>query len=462
MRRLSALLLAICLLLAGCGAMPSEQEEQQNRETLVLAFPCDLEDREQAEDIQARMNAILEERLGIRVRFLTFSFGSYSQEILKTLAGTDQVDVMLCMGSYVENWLRGNLLPLNELLAQYGQGVVGAVEEDVIQSCAVNSVVYGIPNIRSYAITTDTFYLNAAILARNGLSADEIRTQEDLERAFAAVHRNEPDTVILSTNVQSLAGNRRYLNPQTPFASVLDEETDRYINYFATEEYRSLLYQIRGWYEKGYVGLYSEAGEIRSVPGEVFAMVRCGKPGAEQEASQMYGQPYREVSFGRDVILQDVYTAFTYAITKNTVSAEQSMRLLNELYQDAELNELLSEALAPWLLPNLFLTEVGEGYPDDLWEQTRRFNREAERAKDVGFVFDPAAVMREYIEVCEIYERYRPILEDGIVDPDEGLARLLAELEEAGIEDLLAEQNRQYAAWKNSSIAESFYFRSGS
>lgn len=449
MRRLLALLLSVCLLLAGCGAMPSEQEEkQQNNETLVLSFPCNLEDREKVEDIQARMNAVLEGRLGIRVRFLTFPFSNYSQEILKTLAGTNQVDVMLCMGSYVENWLRGNLLPLNELLAQYGQGVISAVEEDVIQSCAVNAVVYGIPNIRSYAITTDTYYLNAAVLARNGLSVDEIHTKEDLERAFSIIHRNEPDTVILSTNLQSLAGNRRYLNPQTPFASVLDEETDRYVNYFATEEYRSLLLQIRGWYQKGYVGLYSEAGKIESVPGEVFAMVRCGKPGAEQEASQMYGRPYQEVSFGRDIILQDTYTAFTYTITKNTVSAEQSMRLLNELYQDAELNELLSEVLTAWLLPNLFLTGAGAGYPDDLWEQTRRFNREAERAKDVGFVFDPAAVMREYIEVCEIYERYRPILEDGIVDPDEGLARLLAELEEAGIEDLLAEQNRQYTAWK--------------
>lgn len=449
MRRLLALLLTVCLLLAGCEAAPPGQEvEQQDGETLVLAFPCDLEDWEKVEDIQTQMNAILEERLGIHVQFLTFPFINYSEEILKTLAGTDQVDVMLCMGNYVENWLRGNLLPLNVLLAQHGQGVISAVEEDVIQSCAVNSVVYGIPSIRSYAITTDTYYLNAEILARNGLSADEILTQEDLEQAFSMIHGNEPETVILSTNLQSLAANRRHLNPQTPFVSVLDEETDYYVNYFATEEYRSLLLQIREWYQKGYVGLYSEAGEVKSVPGEVFAMARCGKPGAEQEVSQMYGQAYREVSFGRDVILQDTYTAITYTITKNTISAGQSMRLLNELYQDAELNELLSEVLAAWLLPNLFLTGTGEGYPDNLWEQTRRFNREAERAKDVGFVFDPTTVMREYMEVCEVYERYRPILEDGIVDPDEGLVRMLAELEAAGIEDLLAEQNRQYSAWK--------------
>lgn len=450
MRRLLVLLLAVCLLLAGCEAMPSGQETggQQEYNILVLAFICDVRDQEKVEDVQARINAILEERLGIYVRFLTFPFINYSEEMLKTLAGTDQVDVMLCMGSYVENWLCGNLLPLNDLLAQHGQGVVKTVEEDVIQSCAVNSVVYGIPNVRSYAITTDTYYLNTAVLERNGFCADEIHTPEDLERVFSVVHENEPDAVILSTNLQSIAVNRRYLNPQTPLVSVLDEETDHYINYFATEEYRSLLLQIRRWYQKGYVGLYSETGRIKPVPGEVFALVRCGKPGAEQEVSQMFGQPYQEVGFGSDIILQGTYTAITYTVTKNTVSAEQSMLLLNEMYQNAELNELLSEVMASWLLPNLFLTEVGEGYPDDLWEQTQRFNREAERTRDVGFVFDPTTVMREYLEVCEVYERYRPILEDGIVEPDEGLARMLAELEAAGIENLLAEQNRQYAAWK--------------
>lgn len=124
------------------------------------------------------------------------------------------------------------------------------------------------------------------------------------------------------------------------------------------------------------------------------------------------------------------------------------MMLLNELYQSTELNQLLSEVLASWMLPNLFLTEVSEGYPADLWEQTKRFNREAERASDVGFVFDPTSVMREYLDVCEIYARYRPILESGIVDPDDALGRMLAELDGAGIDELLAEQNRQYEDWK--------------
>lgn len=450
MKRRLAALLAVCLLLAGCGATPNEQEtgEQENCETLVLAFPYGGKDRERIERVQAQMSAVLEERLGIHVKLLTFPFSSYHQEMQKIFAGTQQVDVMFCMGTYVENWLCGNLLPLDDLLVQFGQGVVSAVEEDVIQGCAINTAIYGIPNLRNYAISTDTYCLNAALLERNGFSADEIRTMEDLEQVFSVIHENEPDVVILSTNLQSLAANRRYLNPQTPLVSALDEERDCYVNYFATEEYRSLLYQIRNWYTKGYVGFYSEAGEIKTTPGIVFAEARPGKPGVAEEVSQQRGEAYQDVCFGKSIISPDVYTAVLYTITKNTISAEQSMLLLDELYQNAELNKLLLELLPQWLLPNMFLTEVDEGYPQDFWEQTRQFKKGAELAPDVGFAFNPAIVMREYLEVCQIYQRYKPILENGIVDPDEGLERMLAELKAAGIDELLAEQNRQYAQWK--------------
>lgn len=453
MKRLLALLLAVCLLLAGCEAVSSEREtgEQQNYETLVLVLPNGGKDLERIERVQAQMSAVLEERLGIHVKLLTLSsssFSSYHQETQKIFAGTQQADVMLCMGTYVENWLCGNLLPLDDLLAQYGQGVVSAVEEDVIRGCAIDTAIYGVPNLRNYAISTDTYCLNAALLERNGFSIDEIQTMEDLEQVFSVIHENEPEVVILSTNLQSIAANRRYLNPQTPLVSALDEERDCYVNYFATEEYRSLLYQIRNWYTKGYVGFYSEAGEIKAAPGIVFAEARPGKPGVAEEVSRQRGEAYQDVCFGKNIISPDVYTAILYTITKNTISAEQSMMLLNELYQNAELNELLLELLPQWMLPNMFLTDVDEGYPQDLWEQTQRFKQEAELAPDVGFAFNPAAVMREYLEVCQIYERYRPILENGIVDPDEGLERMLAQLKTAGIDELLAEQNRQYAQWK--------------
>lgn len=448
MKRWLGLILAACLLLSGCSITAVQEVPQDNLETYVLAFPSNVADAELIEEIQRKVNDITEKRLGMRVEFLTMPYRNYHKSMREALAGDKQVDIMLCTGAYVENWLCGNLLPLDDLLAIYGQGIINEVDETAIRSCAVNSVSYGIPNIRDYAITTDTYYLNIEVLERNGISVSEICSMEDLEEVFSKVHENEPDTIVVSTTLQSLASNRRYLNAQTSFVSVLDEDQDRYINYFATDEYRAVLTQSRDWYQKGYVGLYSDAGEIAAKRGTVFAMARCGKPGAEVEVSRRYGTSYQGVCFGSSIITQDVYTAITYTITKNTISAENSMKLLNELYQNAELNELLSEVLDTWLLPNLFLTEVGEGYPDDLWEQTKRFNREAERAPDVGFVFDPTSVMREYLEVCEVYARYRPILESGIVDPEDALDRMLDELEASGINELLIEQNRQYSEWE--------------
>lgn len=449
MRRIPAILLTLCLLLAGCRTQTSGgPDEGQTWETCVMFLPGDPSNREGTEQVQAQMNAILEDRLGLRVELRILPFDSYAKEMREVLAGSGQVDVMLCVGTYVETCLCGDLLPLDGLLRDYGADIIEQVEESVIRSCTVNGAVYGIPNIRDYAFTTDSYYLNTEVLERSGICADEIRTMEELEQVFAVIHENEPDTVILSSYLQSLASNRRHLNPQTPFVSVLDEGQDCYVNYFATREYRAVLDQIREWYEKGYVGLYSEAGEIRTKQGTLLTLARCGKPGAAEEVSRMQGARYVEIGLGSSLITQDAYTAITYAIPRNTASAQRSMCLLNELYQNPQLNELLSRVTASWMVPNLFLTEVSEGDPADLWEQTKRFNQMAERAPDVGFVFDPSTVMQEYLNICEIYERYRPILESGIVEPEDALARMLAELERAGIDALLTEQNRQYAVWK--------------
>ena len=220
------------------------------------------------------------------------------------------------------------------------------------------------------------------------------------------------------------------------------------MNYFETDEYRELLEQSRIWYEKGYIGFAYEEGKIQMKKGTVLAEARCGKPGAAQEVSAQRKEPYCQICLGEDIITQDVYVAFVYTITKNTISSEKSMEILEAFYTTPELNRLFVKVLASWFIPNLFLTEPGEGYPEDIWEQTIAYNDGAKKAPDVAFVFDPSMVMQEYLSVLEVYYEYKPLLENGMVPPEEGLPRLLTALDNAGMARVLEEQNRQYRAWK--------------
>ena len=81
-----------------------------------------------------------------------------------------------------------------------------------------------------------------------------------------------------------------------------------------------------------------------------------------------------------------------------------------------------------WKVPNQFITGVWEGNPLTLWEDMRKFNEEAIQSCEIGFNFDISPVMTEYFALSDIYSKYKNVLENGLVNPEEGLEAMLAEM----------------------------------
>lgn len=105
---------------------------------------------------------------------------------------------------------------------------------------------------------------------------------------------------------------------------------------------------------------------------------------------------------------------------------------------------------AQWSKPNQALAYVWEGNPLTLWEDKEKYNKSSIQACDVGFNFDITPVATEYFTLEQIYFKYRDILENGLVDPDEGLAMLNRELHENGIDEVVREKQRQFDKWGKS------------
>ena len=150
------------------------------------------------------------------------------------------------------------------------------------------------------------------------------------------------------------------------------------------------------------------------------------------------------------------------------------MELLNLMYTDAEIMNLMSYGVEgihyrkteaghftyvdeekrnpfinnAWKVPNQFITDVWEGNPLTLWEDMRKFNEEAIQSCEIGFNFDISPVMTEYFALSDIYSKYKNVLENGLVNPEEGLEAMLEEMYDSGLSDVLAEETRQFEDWK--------------
>lgn len=461
-------------------------KENNSFPTLVVAYPTSaVFYPEDLEMVEHAVNEIVQEKLKLHVDFVTL--GDNYEEVINTfLAGQQQLDIMFCSGGMMsEMMMNDQLCQLDDLLVSYGQGIIEAVGSDIINTCRINGKLYGLPNNRDYAVGWDGYILQKDILDKYGIRKEDITSIEKLEELFALVKKHEPEMEILDCDGFTILGNQYYLDNvnTSPIGVHMDYGRDYQLtNVFQTEEYKEALERVYRWRQLGYIkrdflGMTSSI-ESRMSSGRLFAYACRGKPGIEQQEKLSCGRDVVFVQFGENAVIGNSMAAMPWVITKNTLSAEKSMKLLNLFYTDADIMNLFSYGIEgihyvktadghitfpkgkninpfygeAWRMPNQFITYVWEGIPLTLWEDIRTSNRESLHGCDFGFNFDPTSVSTEYLELERIYEEYRLILENGLVDPKEGLAEMNKELEANFIDDVIAEKQRQFDEFIEQSV----------
>jgi putative aldouronate transport system substrate-binding protein len=102
---------------------------------------------------------------------------------------------------------------------------------------------------------------------------------------------------------------------------------------------------------------------------------------------------------------------------------------------------------AAWFFGNSLIAYVWEGNPPDTNEQMVEFNRTAIFSKALGFTFDTAPVRNAVTSVANVAAEYRVALEFGMLDVDQNLPKFIAALKDAGMDDIIAEKQKQLDAW---------------
>lgn len=478
--------LLFSLFFTGChkseGRTVKESESKSEERTkLVIAYKTNAADYpEDQKLVEEALKEKIREKLNVDVEFVVRS-NDYVKEIRDMMASNQQLDIVFYYsGLFRELLMNDNWVPLNRLLQNYGQGILDAVGKDVRDACRIDGELYGLPNNHDFAVGWDGYILRKDILDKYGIKKEDITSMEKLEQIFALVHRKEPQLTILDCSGTSIMTNQYLGSEVFEQIGVLKNygQEDTFVNVFKTEEYKRQLERIYKWRKLGYIkkDLLSdtENGDIKMMKGNLFAYAFRGKPGVEWQEKMTTGQDVVYVQFGENSVPANAPARFGWGITKHTVSQEKSMELLNLLYTDPELMNLLAYGVEgvhyvkmadghitfpegkntnpfigeAWRFLNQFITYVWEGNDLDFWDNMKKYNEESIHGNDYGFYFDIMPVYDEYMEIVEIYSKYRVILENGMVDPQEGLEAMNQELDACHIDEVIAEKQRQFDRWK--------------
>jgi len=387
--------------------------------------------------------------------------------------------------------------PDNNLLEQYGPALYGSTAPAVIAAATIPGD-QGV-GIYGYIIEKDSvqqlgYLVNVTALEEIGFSiadfnADDIASWEPILSAYKAANPNSfplnVEAEVISRTVNHVAFTSSVLGPLgVVFDNANPAATPTLISSrYELPQYQDFLQVIHRYFQAGYIdpdqGIPGEISSInitnRRTEGEFLISTFAYAPGAElmvaESASLAQGRPIEIAwapGWSSPIATAESAQGSGLAVYSGSNNVVESVIFLNMLASDEVIGNLLAEGIegesftitdgvawrnegrAGWNIWRYGVvgatsgaTPLGDVEPNgDEWVNFRVFNNDAIALPTSGFVFDVAPIDAQYSAAVATIERFSIPLGSGAADPGQ-LADFLEELRAVGIDEILAEANRQ-------------------
>src|SRR5699024_9624411 len=187
------LLLTFSLLLAACGGKDNNKNnetkngdgEEPFKITFAFLASSNVDDHKA---VSEEISKITKEKINATVELLPISPSAWSQQMNLMMTGEEKLDLVVTsseLGFDLQS-TKGMLLPLNDLLDEYGQGILEVVDDEVLEGTKVNEDIYAVPSVRDWARQYG-FYMRKNLVEKYDFDLDSIQTYEDLEPLFETI-----------------------------------------------------------------------------------------------------------------------------------------------------------------------------------------------------------------------------------------------------------------------------------
>ncbi|WP_238651481.1 ABC transporter substrate-binding protein [Paenibacillus piscarius] len=446
------------------------------------------------------INKYLKEKINAEIDFQGLPWSSWAEKMALAYQSGEQVDLTFApnWADFANNVAKGAFLPLDELLDKYGQGIKETLDPRFFDGGKVDGKIYAIPTNKEIG-ESHTIMFRKDLIDKYGFDVNSIETLEDLEPWLETIKQKEPaiapiwlsgsgsDTLgYFDKTRESMKENFRYeLVAGAPAGIVLDTKTDKMV--ISSMESDTAIYRMKlygDWFAKGYINkdaaTTKTSTEDAFKAGKTWMKFGSDKPDSDKEDSIATGIELVKLKGNEPEISTASVSNSMMAIGRTSVDPERTMMLLNLLHTDPVLVNLIDFGVegrqyvkvegkenfiklpdgiatradtgwAPgieWMFGNQTLTYLWEGESADKWEKFKAYNESAHKVKSFGFNFNTDPVKTQVSVVSNIIKEFRPLLETGSLGVDKVLTEYNNKLKANGIEDIRAEVQKQYDAWK--------------
>lgn len=494
MRKLK-LFLAVCLMtaaLTACSGNTSSQtdtsssagETTEDTVTLKLVFQGDADSAE-LKKVQEAMNAVTVPAINAKVELTRISHGTFNDQLNLILSSGEEVDLVnLRQLNTITLTSNGTIRPLTQLLQEYGKETYEAISESDWECCYIDGEIMVVPSNKDKAFQM-CILMDKAICDELDIPYGTNATLDEIHDYLVRVKEAYPDMYPLVTEAGgSLHNHLGNDELGDNFGVIVDIYNDDLVveNLFTSDLFINLCQQMWDWAQEGLImpdgASNTDTANSLMAAGKAFARINTRKPGYENERSVQIGKEVVSLSFMEPFTMTDaVSTTYGWAIPYSSKHPEKAMQLLNMLYTNPELANIMCNGVenehwvytdenktnikypdgktsanvgygrVTYVQPNQQIAIPWDGDPVDIWDQMDEFNRTAHASPAKGFVYDNSNVLNEVTACMNVKNKYWNGLLCGSMDPSVAIPEMNTELEANGIDRIIAEKQRQLDEW---------------
>lgn len=433
--------------------------------------------------INEALNEITQKEIGVEISLVGLIYNQESSSL-------DNLELELLKKQGVEFDLLPTILkralpdasylPLDALLSSYGQGILSSLDEHTRSFLEIEDTITTLPSASDY-VSSFGLSMRKDLVEKYGIDLDSITSLDDVDHLFHFLHQKEPKLYMVygyrgTSFIKRLKAAEIHV---APIATLLPD--GHFENYYATEEYSHMISLFYSWDQAGYLptamALQNMTASKLVEAGVLFSYFSPYKPSIEAEETINSSFDMVTIPLMESIVtVSSLETPVHWGINALCPYPEKAMEFLNLMYCNEEVVNLLIYGIEgvhyevlpnglidypegttcetvtyqnsqPWFLPNQLISHIFTGNEPSLWEDTQTFNLTAPVSETLYFPFDDSRVTVQIQEIESILSKYTEGLETGQLDPDYYLPEMLSLLTEAGVNEVLAEIQKQYDQW---------------
>ena len=251
---------------------------------------------------------------------------------------------------------------------------------------------------------------------------------------------------------------------------------DKVVNLMASEEFKDSCAISREMYQRGYIykdcAIVDNLADLRK-QGKVFTVIESGKPGKVDEVNASSEYQFDEIKMTDPVSNANDALGSMMALSANCENPARVMKFVELFNTDKYLNNLVNfgiegvnynklgeNRIAPiknsgydnvsmqWMFGNIFENYLMENEAEDKYAQLAEFNKTGKPSKYLGFIPDFSNVSVEQGTCKNVVSEYHKNLTYGATDYEQELPKYIEKLQQAGIDKIVEEVQKQYDEWK--------------